>query len=313
MNRYVHLETIYVALARPRYSLAPAELWYVLSFTVNLFTGNIILAFSRPEEVYNYFNNSNNVLNQYFVKLGWAWNTVIVSVFYILHWTRSTRATAGLLGATSAVALVAAVARYLAATVWWVLFTKWCFGLPLMDRIFLFTGGKCAAITEHRLVAHTGAPLAPHLLVRMPTGVYESTVLSSLMCRRLRGSWEGGHDPLGHVFLLVHSLLYLFFETHAHWHLPALLTLLHQASNRSNAWLLLRKYPELPVLLLLVLWWFMLLNTNMYFHLTAENFVGLVFGYTEVAALYVVQRWLRARKETQREKAQLMESQGMEK
>ena len=238
---------------------------------------------------------------------------MIVSVFYILHWTRSTRATAGLLGATSAVALVAAVARYLAATVWWVLFTKWCFGLPLMDRIFLFTGGKCAAITEHRLVAHTGAPLAPHLLVRMPTGVYESTVLSSLMCRRLRGSWEGGHDPLGHVFLLVHSLLYLFFETHAHWHLPALLTLLHQASNRSNAWLLLRKYPELPVLLLLVLWWFMLLNTNMYFHLTAENFVGLVFGYTEVAALYVVQRWLRARKETQREKAQLMESQGMEK
>lgn len=77
------------------------------------------------------------------------------------------------------------VLRYTIATLWFILFTQWCFGVPLMDKIFVLTGGGCQ-----------GQDSAP----------------SSSLCRNVGGKWIGGYDPSGHSFLLVLSSLYLWFE-----------------------------------------------------------------------------------------------------
>jgi Inositol phospholipid synthesis and fat-storage-inducing TM len=78
--------------------------------------------------------------------------------------------------------------RYAIATTWFILFTQWCFGLPLMDKIFVWTGGSCQG---------TSNPINDP---------------SSSLCRNVGGKWLGGFDPSGHSFLLVLSSLYLWFE-----------------------------------------------------------------------------------------------------
>ena len=35
-----------------------------------------------------------------------------------------------------------AVINYIVVTIWWIFFTQWCFGLPIMDKIFVLTGGN---------------------------------------------------------------------------------------------------------------------------------------------------------------------------
>lgn len=35
------------------------------------------------------------------------------------------------------------IIRYCLATLWWIFYAQWFFGLPIMDRIFLATGGSC--------------------------------------------------------------------------------------------------------------------------------------------------------------------------
>lgn len=78
--------------------------------------------------------------------------------------------------------------RYAIATAGFFLFTQWCFGLPLMDKIFVWTGGSCLDTPGH------------------------SHVPSSSKCRVAGGNWSGGFDPSGHAFLLTLSSLYLWFE-----------------------------------------------------------------------------------------------------
>ena len=52
------------------------------------------------------------------------------------------------------------------------------------------------------------------------------------------------------------------------------------------------EYSQLIIGGLIGLWWFMLLMTNIYFHLSLEKLVGLGFGYIGVAGLYWIPRWL---------------------
>ena len=63
--------------------------------------------------------------------------------------------------------------------------TQWFFGPALIDRTFILTGGICEQDTD------------------IATGV---------ACKAIGGSWRGGHDLSGHVFLLVLSSAFLWME-----------------------------------------------------------------------------------------------------
>lgn len=267
--------------------LTTLEFIFAFSFILNFIVGKLLHVFSQKEEVYNYYNDKGNIFNQWFVKKGWAWTTGAIALFYTIEVSKSGFRLKVLRGA---------VLRWLVATCWWYLFTQWCFGLPIMDKVFVLTGGKCASVSAEKLARLTESL---HLFT-LVDGVYESSAISSSQCRRLKGSWEGGHDPLGHVFLLVHSSLYMFHEIKPFW--PGWKSLYRSIirftrnTNKDNVMAksraLVVSNPSILVLGLLGLWWFMLLMTNMYFHSLAEKLVGLVFGYIAVAAVYWLPRWM---------------------
>lgn len=117
----------------------------------------------------SYFALKTNLFNTVFVKRGWAWTSASLLAFAAIH--PALRRGGGVRTAHLA-------ARWLLLTAWWFAVTQWCFGPPLIDRTFRWTGGRCEAAGPHQLV----------------------TILA---CRAAGGSWTGGHDLSGHVFLLV--------------------------------------------------------------------------------------------------------------
>ncbi|RLV91409.1 FIT family protein scs3 [Spathaspora sp. JA1] len=271
-----------------KFRITVNEIIFLLSFIINLILGRLIHWTAPQEEVYSYFTDKRNILNQLFVKNGWLWTTVVIAIFYIsiLSHTRQqprkTKIIRGLL------------IRYGLITLWWILFTQWCFGLPIMDRIFVFTGGKCVA--ENVPSHHVG------LFLNLGNGKSESKLISSYSCKRIKGgSWEGGHDPSGHVFLLIHSSLYLFLETSQYW--PGWMELINPLSEiahnheksmiekiKSVIILGIKIHPHLLIIVLISFWWFMLLTTNIYFHSIGEKLVGMVYGYIGVVVVYFIPR-----------------------
>ncbi|KAJ8139592.1 hypothetical protein OY671_007196 [Metschnikowia pulcherrima] len=280
-----------------KYKVSLAEVVFDLSFVANFIVGKLIHVFSQEEEIYNYYNNKGNFFNQWFVKKGWGWTTAAILVFYVVHLQKSPHNRVKI--------ALGAISRWAIATFWWVLFTQWCFGLPIMDKVFVLTGGKCASIpTTTVTTGFNGLNRAFYLVGEN----YESVSVTSYNCRKMKGSWEGGHDPSGHVFLLVHASLYLFHEIRQFW--PGWEEFISHAKEtalvreiavkqrvKSAVWAL----PHAPIMLLLALWWFMLLVTNMYFHSLAEKLVGLAFGYMGVIVVYYAPRYLL--KDVWREKA----------
>lgn len=273
-----------------KYRVTPGEAALILSFVINFLVAKLLHLFSQEEEVYNYYNNKGNIFNQWFVKRGWGWTTLVMVVYYAFqHKKLQNRPTA----------LAYAVARYIAATFWWILFTQWCFGLPIMDRVFLGTGGRCAAIQPGTTGVATGN------VFYQVEEAFESRLISSMACRQLKGSWVGGHDPLGHVFLLVHASLYMFQEIAPHWlgwfsawNQAKLVVSSQHVGVGGKCRAVLNTVPQLPAVALLCLWWYMLLMTNMYFHSLAEKLVGLAFGYVGIAAVYYLPRFIFRQSQT---------------
>lgn len=126
----------------------------------------------------SYFARKSNLFNVVFVKRGWGWNSLALFAFALSH--------ASL--ATSAPRLkVQALLRWAGVTVWWILVTQWCFGPPMIDRGFRWTGGKC--------------DLAELGIISGQAGAKEA--FTAVACKAAGGQWSGGHDISGHVFLLV--------------------------------------------------------------------------------------------------------------
>ncbi|KAK6463620.1 Fat storage-inducing transmembrane protein [Scheffersomyces coipomensis] len=294
------------------YKVSLLEVIYLSSFLINFALGKIVHLLSPDEEVYNYYNNKKNILNQLFVKKGWGWTTLFIALFYIcLNYQRHNR--------LNFKTIQAVIIRYGLVTIWWIFFTQWCFGLPIMDKIFILTGGKCVINDKQSIpkaLSHLieffeeigfeseGGDLEANILK------LESSIVSSYSCRRLRGSWEGGHDPSGHVFLLIHSSLYLFLEALPYWQSwTVLLDNIRAFSRevRSNnktiqqRGIILSQFiignPHILIILLISLWWFMLFMTNIYFHSIAEKLVGLIFGYVGVLAIYYIPRIMSINKD----------------
>lgn len=281
--------------------LTVGEFVFFASFVVNYIAGKIVHFCGPQEQVNNYWNYKGNVVNQLFVKKGWAWTTVVIFMFYALQ-VRNRR--------MLTTSMARGVARYVAVTLWWWLFTQWCFGMPIMDRVFVLTGGQCVVIDEHPKF-----PDVAHLFNHQDElSAFTSKLVTSYACRKVSGSWQGGHDPLGHVFLMVHASLYMFMEGEPTWlgwgHFVALLKLLSNqiraAPNFPAKSELVLKFvlrnPHVLLMGLISLWWGMLFMTNVYFHSILEKFVGLVFGFAAIIPIYILPRWLQPPVEPERQK-----------
>ncbi|KAH8165722.1 hypothetical protein CIB48_g2533 [Xylaria polymorpha] len=138
-----------------------------------------------PAHAPSYFARKDNLFNVLFVKRGWLWITVAFVVFVATHpalqnGPRAARATA----------------RWALVTGWWILVTQWCFGPPLIDRGFRFSGGKCEVALD-AVSAGTAD---------------KKEFVTAAACRTAGGNWSGGHDISGHVFLLVLGSCFLAQE-----------------------------------------------------------------------------------------------------
>ncbi|KAK9451663.1 inositol phospholipid synthesis and fat-storage-inducing TM-domain-containing protein [Limtongia smithiae] len=207
-------------------------------YPVTICLGSLVSVLSQPD---TYFSNKRNIFNTIFVKNGWFWTSFV----FMIHCIRLRASKPAALGA-----------RYAVITIWWFLFTQWFLGPPIMDRIFIQTGGMCF-VADPDMDGDSGRPI--------------HEIWSSVGCRHLRGDWAGGHDVSGHSFILTHSSLFLWYEL-----LPVIV-------ERGP---LARQINTKIVLGLLALWWWMLLMTATYFHTFAEKVTGWAFGLVAWAFVY---------------------------
>ncbi|KAF2865249.1 inositol phospholipid synthesis and fat-storage-inducing TM-domain-containing protein [Massariosphaeria phaeospora] len=235
---------------------------------------------SHPTEFApSYFAQKKNVFNVYFVKVGWFWTTLAFAVFLVFN--------PGF-GAGVTPKRVRAALRYGVATLWWMLVTQWCFGPPLVDRGFRFTGGQCELLRD---------PVARQDM--SDTREY----FTAAACRHSGGVWKGGHDISGHVFLLILGSSLLWFEF-----LPALTRAEGLRDGRriiledgKVASVAVEKEPvvetEEPTtqgvrlaLGVAALMWWMLLMTAAYFHTWFEKFTGLLVAFSVLWLIYFLPR-----------------------
>ncbi|OAA50307.1 alpha-galactosidase [Metarhizium rileyi] len=143
-----------------------------------------------PSAAPSYFARKSNLFNVLFVKRGWAWITFAFYFFLLTHPSGG----AGSLDVTPR--RLRATLRWVAVTAWWFLVTQWCFGPPMIDRGFRWTGGKCH--------------LAEQEVVEGSAGLGDAVTAAA--CKAAGGKWNGGHDISGHVFLLVLGTCFLAQE-----------------------------------------------------------------------------------------------------
>ncbi|KAF2712951.1 hypothetical protein K504DRAFT_368726 [Pleomassaria siparia CBS 279.74] len=232
-----------------------------------------------PEFAPSYFARKKNVFNVYFVKFGWFWTTLAFAVFLVLQ--------PGL-GKGLSVRRIRALGRYLAVTTYWIFVTQWFFGPPLIDRGFRFTGGMCELIRDEDARQEMSDT---------------REFITAATCKVAGGSWKGGHDISGHVFLLILGSALLWFEF-----LPALTRAEGLRDGRrivledgKVATVAVEKDPdaerETPTrqgvkfsLGVAALMWWMLLMTAAYFHTWFEKFTGLLVAFSGLWAVYFLPR-----------------------
>lgn len=210
-------------------------------YPISLFLASFSTVLFTPQPTY--FSQKRNIFNVFFVKYGWLWTTLI----YAYHAARLRRTRP-----------LQAVLRWALATAWWVLVTQWCFGPPLMDRMFLLTGGLCEVVN----VVDKSKLTAPELLG------------TSAACKLAKGHWKGGHDLSGHVFMLTHASLFLLSEI-----MPTLQMGNAKQCTHSATW---------AVGALLSLWWWMLVMTGVYFHTWREKITGILASAVQWIVVYMV-------------------------
>ncbi|KAJ2742604.1 hypothetical protein GGI20_004370 [Coemansia sp. BCRC 34301] len=194
-------------------------------------SGSSLVSSSAP----SCWASKRNPLNTYGAKLAWAWTTALF-VTTLPVTARPARS----------------VVRYALATLYWLAMTRWFFGPPLFDRLFVHTGGACQ-------LHSASAEVAPSSLTA---------------CRAAGGAWAGGHDVSGHCFLLLHSGLFLAEEV-----LVPLLPRIRAA--RLWVWAL-----AAATLGLISVWILMLFCTAKYFHGLDELLSGSLLGLAYWFATY---------------------------
>jgi hypothetical protein len=86
--------------------------------------------------------------------------------------------------------------------------TQWCFGPPLVDRGFALTGGVCELAQQANANVQSESSYGNGQMAKKEV----ATVLTHAACNMARGTWKGGYDISGHVFILVLGSGMLWFE-----------------------------------------------------------------------------------------------------
>ncbi|KAF7543839.1 hypothetical protein G7Z17_g10410 [Cylindrodendrum hubeiense] len=235
-----------------------------------------------PTAAPSYFAQKSNVFNVFFVKRGWAWITGAFAAFVFTH-------------PSTAVAprRLRASLRWVAVTSLWFFVTQWCFGPPIIDRGFRWTGGRCEFANREVEMGDTSI----------------GEMVTSMACKAAGGKWKGGHDISGHVFLLTLGTAFLMQEVG--W--PILrwsgwLTEERSVVMSDGALKSAHVEAQEPVgqgagrpplglggnfalgVMGLNVW--MLLMTAIYFHTWFEKFTGLLTATTAFYIVYILPRFV---------------------
>ncbi|KAG9248284.1 inositol phospholipid synthesis and fat-storage-inducing TM-domain-containing protein [Calycina marina] len=234
----------------------------------------------------SYFAKKSNLFNVLFVKKGWAWVTVSFFFFLLTHPSMgpSFQATAK---------RIKAVLRWCIITVWWIFVTQWFFGPAIIDRGFRLTGGTCDLVA-----------LADAGIIEMDD---TKQFVTGMACKAVGGTWKGGHDISGHVFLLVLGSMFLLEEVlNVVWRSAkmreertvvmcdgAVKSAFVEsevetmgAAERSGEWTLATK----GVVGVAALSVYMLMMTAAYFHTWFEKFTGLLVALSGIFVVYFLPR-----------------------
>jgi hypothetical protein len=245
-----------------------------------------------PSTAPSYFAQKRNVFNVYFVKKGWFWVTLSLLLFILTHPSLGPS-----LRPTFTRRRVQATLRWASATAIWVLVTQWFFGAPLIDRSFRWTGGACEVLADPEKVAQMSE---------------KRQFLTASACKLNGGTWKGGHDISGHVFLLILGSALLWMEV-----LPAVLKsrgLREERRVRVGSGKVVKtrsivdgtvktdedtqdtqeeEYTKLGVKVavgVVALSWWMLLMTAAFFHTWFEKFTGFLVAFLGIGLIYFVPR-----------------------
>lgn len=232
----------------------------------------------------SYFARKNNLFNTLFVKRGWAWITVAFAAFALTHPAL----------AAAPQRRVQAGVRWALVTGWWFFVTQWFFGPALIDRSFRFTGGKCEVA---RVEVEEGDPS-------------KADFVTAVACKAAGGRWSGGHDISGHVFLLVLGSYFLLQEVgwvYVSWRgrrREERSVVMHDGAVKSasverttdatdttgDALGVGAKFAGAVI----VLSWWMLLMTAIYFHTWFEKLTGLLVALSGLYSVYILPRFIPA-------------------
>ncbi|XP_039258622.2 acyl-coenzyme A diphosphatase FITM2-like [Styela clava] len=219
--------------------------WLYLE-AVALFVGVIILSafrefFDIPE---TYFSSKRNILNQYFVKFGWAW-TLALSALYVLtgtvnYYKQYKRK------------LFNALARSVILTIFWFLFT-----------ITLF--GAVSRITYPDCVNYDGKII--------------ENVTDERSCMKLAGKhyWIG-FDISGHAFILTLTILMISSELQKQYWKTSERSEGYVGLHSKAAMDILLPFFYGLNLVLIFIWGISLIATCLYFHVFLSKMLGAGFG-----------------------------------
>ncbi|OJJ47621.1 hypothetical protein ASPZODRAFT_131164 [Penicilliopsis zonata CBS 506.65] len=240
---------------------------------------------AAPPPPPNYFARKNNVFNVYFVKVGWLWTTLafvsLLLVQYVLVKPVAQRSRR----------VGQAIARYSLATLVWYLTTQWFFGPAIIDRGFVITGGKCNVSVARQQYQHD------HEGGHGPIRELEH-LFTAAACKAAGGSWSGGHDVSGHVFMLVLATAMLSFEmwgVYASEEKEKATDGSAKGGNGSSS--ALRVWPARFVWGVVGLSWWMLFMTAIWFHTWLEKWSGLSIALGTVYVIYILPRTASAWRE----------------
>jgi hypothetical protein len=223
----------------------------------------------------NYFAGKHNIVNLYFVKIGWFWTTLAFALLLL-----TTRPPA----ANKARHYTQSLTRYAFITMSWILTTQWLFGAPLIDRSFTITGGHCEV-----------PPGLVETLADLKEASKLATKMTSVSCKAAGGRWRGGHDISGHIFMLYELYIADTHSSHPSVSPAAAAKVAHDLTEEerkaiggweSETAAKIRVYARYLLWTVVGLDFWMELMTAIWFHTWTEKLSGLLLAAGAIWSVY---------------------------
>jgi len=233
-------------------------------YNTYLDTSNPLLThLPHPHSKSSYFASKKNALNIYFIKKAWGWTTAA----FLSLWVTS----------PSIVRSKQRIYQYMVVTGVWLMFAAWFFGPPVLERFTLATGGECvlalpsgAVVTVPHELCDTRTPVSP---ITHPSLFAASLVLPDASWNA-RPRLRKGHDVSGHIFILTLSVLFIvdqlgYSRTRLRISDKLVVDLPKSLEHHLS---------QLFSVVVMLLSFFAVYTTSIYFHNPSEKFSGLLLG-----------------------------------